>query len=497
MSKLYFSTDTNEAKRLSRLFKQNKLRRLYRGIYCDNLVDPIENIIKRNWMSILTHIVPEGILSHRTAIDLRPTPYNGEAIVFVTGHYHKMKKLPGLIIKIIKGNINDHLEQVLPNLARSNVPRFLLENLTIVKKSEYKGVKTIGAIGVEEYLSKEMRVRGEAGLNQIRDEAKIVAKNLEFTREYKKLDQIISALLSTHPDENYLKTKVGRSLAANQAYDIERLKSFEALSIYLTKCNFKNRVYTYSKLSFKNIAFFESYFSNFIEGTEFIIDEAEDIVFKGKEIDSRHADSHDVLTNFNLANDYSEMNITPQSAQELIDILCDRHAYLMEERPEKKPGQFKDIPNKAGNTYFVAPEEVIGTLYRGFELYQILEPGIKKALFMHFLISEVHPYLDGNGRLSRVMMNAELVSAGLDKIIIPTVHRDNYLNGLRLATRDQNFRTYCKVMDQAQAYVESVDWSNYGEAREKLEEDHADKLSDEGLPIFNRALRELQLSEFA
>jgi Fic family protein len=36
------------------------------------------------------------------------------------------------------------------------------------------------------------------------------------------------------------------------------------------------------------------------------------------------------------------------------------------------------------------------------------------------MISEVHPFMDGNGRISRIMMNAELTAAGMPKIIIPT-----------------------------------------------------------------------------
>ena len=82
-------------------------------------------------------------------------------------------------------------------------------------------------------------------------------------------------------------------------------------------------------------------------------------------------------------------------------------------------------------------------------------------------------------------------------MLFPSVHRDNYLNGLRLASRDHDFRIYCKVLDQAQAYVASVDWLNYGEAREKIEKDQANLTSDEGLPVFNRVLQKLALSEFA
>jgi len=93
-------------------------------------------------------------------------------------------------------------------------------------------------------------------------------------------------------------------------------------------------------------------------------------------------------------------------------------------------------------------------------------------------------------------MNAELTAAGLYKCLMPSVHRDNYLNGLRLASRNQEFQTYCKVIDQAQAYTATINWSDYAEARAKLETDYANRMADEGLPIFNRVLRTLKLSEF-
>ncbi len=47
---------------------------------------------------------------------------------------------------------------------------------------------------------------------------------------------------------------------------------------------------------------------------------------------------------------------------------------------------------------------------------------------MQFFISDIHPFNDGNGRISRVMMNAELYSQGLTTIIIPNVYRSDYLS---------------------------------------------------------------------
>lgn len=60
-----------------------------------------------------------------------------------------------------------------------------------------------------------------------------------------------------------------------------------------------------------------------------------------------------------------------------------------------------------------------------------------KATYMIFMISEIHSFLNGNGRIARVMMNAELSSVGQSKIIIPTVYRKDYLGGLRQLTPRQ------------------------------------------------------------
>src|SRR3546814_1328962 len=87
---------------------------------------------------------------------------------------------------------------------------------------------------------------------------------------------------------------------------------------------------------------------------------------------------------------------------------------------------------------------------RGFDFYRALNHSFAKAAYMMFLVSEVHPFLDGNGRLARVMMNAELVSAGQTKVIIPTVFREDYLGALRLLTRRQQPDTFIRMLQRAQ-----------------------------------------------
>jgi len=234
--------------------------------------------------------------------------------------------------------------------------------------------------------------------------------------------------------------------------------------------------------------------SHYIEGTEFEIDEAERIIFEGRAVDERYTDSHDVMAVYDLVSNLEEMMRTPQNADELLSMLVQRHAYILHARPEKRPGQLKNKRNVAGNTVFVEPGDVQGTLTQGFELYRLLPEGMARAVMMHYLVAITHPFDDGNGRLARIMMNAELVAAEQTKILIPTVHRENYINGLRRASSRGQFQIMVKSMDLAQAYSASVDWIDYGEAREKLEADAAIQEPDNGLSRFYHATRELPRS---
>ena len=81
---------------------------------------------------------------------------------------------------------------------------------------------------------------------------------------------------------------------------------------------------------------------------------------------------------------------------------------------------------------------VKGTLIQSFDFYKALDHPFAKAAYIMFILSEVHPFLDGNGRIARIMMNSELVKAEQSKIIIPTVYRDDYLGALRKLTRQSN-----------------------------------------------------------
>lgn len=70
-----------------------------------------------------------------------------------------------------------------------------------------------------------------------------------------------------------------------------------------------------------------------------------------------------------------------------------------------------------------------------------------------FMTSEVHLFLGGNGRVSRVMMNAKLTHARESKIIVPTVFRDDYMLTLRKLTHQGDPKPYIRAMQRIHRFT--------------------------------------------
>ncbi|MGH2624731.1 MAG: Fic family protein, partial [Sphingobacterium sp.] len=186
-----------------------------------------------------------------------------------------------------------------------------------------------------------------------------------------------------------------------------------------------------------------------------------------------------VLRTYQIVSNRQEMSMKPEDADSLLAILRYRHKMLMSARPAKNPGEFKDKNNRAGDTEFVDRTLVRGTLIRGFDFYRALNDSFAKAAYMMFMISEVHPFLDGNGRLARVMMNAELTSEKQTKIIIPTVYRVDYLGALRQLTRRQQPDTFIRMLQRAQQFSAKLIGEDLGVMQRILEASNAFKEGDE------------------
>jgi fido (protein-threonine AMPylation protein) len=219
---------------------------------------------------------------------------------------------------------------------------------------------------------------------------------------------------------------------------------------------------------------FDAYFSNWIEGTKFELDEAREIVTQGALPESRPADGHDILGTFALVSDPAFLTGALarilDSPNSFVDVLHQAHRRIMSGRPEHNPGKFKTQPNRAGTTLFVAPDLVPGTLREAHGLLATLPDGLPKAAYLMFAISEVHPYADGNGRVARAIMSAALVASKRSRAIIATGYRDDYLRALKTLSHQGNARPFVQMLGRAQQFVAELPFEDYERTVELLVE---------------------------
>jgi len=341
-------------------------------------------------------------------------------------------------------------DMVLPGgIAMSSPARALLDNLAPTRCARDGSTRTLTRGEVERWIDTLCATRGGSYLNRVRDTARDLATPLERAREFALLDALISAALLTN-DRLILVSAPLAARAGGTPYDTHRVESFTRLVTALEQTA-PSVLPAFPEDATRRtlLPFYEAYFSNCIEGTEFTLDEAAGIIFDGRVPDARPADAHDIIGTYQLTSDPVEMARTPRDGSELVDLLKARHRVILGGRPEKLPGVFKKNANQAGSTVFVDPHMVEGTLRAGFDVGAALVSPFARAVFTMFLVSEVHPFTDGNGRVARICMNAELVHAGEVRIVVPTVFRDNYIDALKATTKTGNNGALIAVLDFA------------------------------------------------
>lgn len=459
-----FVSDSGRSVEISRAAKAGHIRKIGPRLYTVNMKDAPEQLVRQNLWQILSLLLPGAVVSHRSAIENRISPAGR---MYVTERYARTIKLPGLEIVVLEGpgSLMDWDSPIF-DLFTACRERAYLENLLPTKA---KGIesKTLSRQELEELLTGMLKSGGANELNRFRDRARNVANLLAMEAEFKKLDDLIGAIQGTR--ETTLISPLSRAHSIGEGYDPAVVERFATLRAALAGIAFPERAMPVGeKQQFYNAAFFDAYFSNFIEGTEFEIEEARAIVESGVVPLERTEDGHDILGTYRVVGSIEEMTTLPRDYDEFLELLTRRHAIILEGRPDKRPGRFKEKPNMAGMTRFVEPGLVRGTLRQGFEFYRGLEHPFARALAMMFFVAEVHPFDDGNGRIARAMMNAELVAKGHARVIIPSVFRGEYLSGLKRMTNENDPTPFIKQMHYVQEFVARIDFSDKDRAIESM-----------------------------
>ena len=71
---------------------------------------------------------------------------------------------------------------------------------------------------------------------------------------------------------------------------------------------------------------------------------------------------------------------------------------------------------------------------------------IELASFVHIEFVKIHPFVDGNGRTSRLLMNLELIKAGFPPVVIKLEDRLEYYKALDIANNENDYKPFLELM---------------------------------------------------
>lgn len=452
--------------RLRNLARDRKLQRVTRGIYSDDLKSTPEQIVRDDWMTIVGHLIPDAVITGRSAFTARPA----DGWLFVSSPRTRDLVLPGLTVVSSPGLPPQPTDTALggSGLYLASEARGLVDNAVPSRERGSGRRRTLSRAELHDVV---------VGFAQRPHDRQV--RLLADVREYAAAagapglaDEVEMSFQAARGDRPSVQSTSEAMNAAKRGtpYDAARVRLFEAAVRELATIPPRIRLGT----SREAALFYEAYFSNYIEGTEFTVEEARHIALTGQPPRERPADGRDILHTLALITDPSISAAVPASAEDLLDLLKQRHSQLMTGRDETA-GTFKSRANQAGatGTRFVEPHLVDGTLRAGWAVSSELLDPFGRAVFMMLLVSEVHPFPDGNGRIARMTMNAELQAAGQTRLILPTIMREEYLSGLVRFSAGHDTRGLVAVLDFAQRYTSQIDFTNFESATAMLAATHA------------------------
>ena len=181
-----------------------------------------------------------------------------------------------------------------------------------------------------------------------------------------------------------------------------------------------------------------TYNSNALEGNSLSLSETKLVLEEGITIGGKSMREHLEATNHGKAIDFVE-SLVGKSAISELDVL-NLHAIILDRIDQENAGYYRRGAVRISGTSYAPPNPVrVPELMQ--EVYALLkakggEP-IETAAKIHQKFVDIHPFIDGNGRTARLLLNLYLMRNGYPPVIILRAERPKYLRTI-LQSRAEN-----------------------------------------------------------
>lgn len=224
-----------------------------------------------------------------------------------------------------------------------------------------------------------------------------------------------------------------RCLPRVREMDLKMLQRIEQKREALMKIPEGNAALTRAKLEayYKHI-----YHSNGIEGNTMTLSMTRSIVETGIAVGGKSVIEHNEVLGMDAALKYINMTLLSNAPVSLDDIL-QIHKRVLGYSSPLDAGYYRQTQVYVGDHVPPSPME----MHKYLDAFQkwLMSPDIKLlhpielATLAHYKLVYIHPFLDGNGRTSRLLMNLFLMRAGYPPVIIRKEQRYDYYEYLQTA----------------------------------------------------------------
>lgn len=180
-----------------------------------------------------------------------------------------------------------------------------------------------------------------------------------------------------------------------------------------------------------------TYTSNAIEGNTLTRAETALVIEKGITVQGKSLKEHLEAINHAEALEYIKTLVSEKRQNLTEDNLLYIHRLILQKIEEENAGRYRTqhAPLIGSQTVLPNPVKVPGMM-KEFVTWLVgknIDNPVKIAADAHFKLVSIHPFTDGNGRTSRLLMNLLLMQEGFPPAIIRKEERLAYINALEKA----------------------------------------------------------------